>query len=83
MEGIPTLNFSYTDGLLLIAASGAAVLSSGALPDYTQCEFRPVSNNNQQNQCYTVWSATRRDIHCGDHSICTIEKRRTKDVYFQ
>ena len=64
-------------------AVGKTPVFTCALPDHTQCEFRPVSNNNQQNQCYTVWSATRRDIHCGDHSICTVETRRTKDIYFQ
>ena len=69
--------------ILLIAVGRAVVLSSGALPGHTQCEFRSVSNNNQQNQCYTVWSETRRDIHCGDHSICAVKRRGTKDVYFQ
>ena len=47
----------------------AAVLSTSPISDHTQCKFRPVSNNSQQDQCDTVWSTTRRNIHCGDHSM--------------
>ena len=52
-----------------VTFSGAAVLSTSPVSDHTQCKFRPVYNNNQQDQCDTVWSTTRRNIHCGDHSM--------------
>ena len=69
--------------LLLHTVSRATVLSSGTLSGHSQCEFRQVYNNNQQNQYYLVWSATRKIIFSGGHSICTTETRGTKEVYFQ
>ena len=61
----------------------AVVLSTGPVSDHTQCKFRSVSNNSQQDQCDTVWSTTRRNIHCEDHTICAFERWRSKEVNFQ
>ena len=68
------INYKY---IPIFAASGAIVLSIGPVSDHTQCKFRPVSNNSQQHQCDTVWSTTRRNIHCGDHSLLVAQTRRT------
>ena len=44
---------------------------TGPLSRQTQCEWRPVSNNSEQDQCDTVWSTTRRNIlRCGHIISC-------------
>ena len=49
--------------LSLYTVSASNILSIGPVSDHTQCKFRPVSNNSQQDQCDTVWSTTRRNIY--------------------
>ena len=69
------------------AVDKAAVLSTSPISDHTQCKFRPVYNNSQQDQCDTVWSTTRRNIHCGDHPMLwqhtAVQTNRAKEIYFQ
>ena len=61
----PAGNYYYT----FFKVFSSDMSSTGALPDQTQCKWKPVSNNSEQDQCDTVWNTTRRDILCGDHSI--------------
>ena len=51
------------------------------LPDQAQCQQRPVSNSNKQDQCDSVWSATRRNIlrGLGDHNTTWMQISTNSD----